>query len=81
MHVYVWLDPHPELAAVCAPASPSVVTIESAVLAGRRDSDLRARPCHTPDPKGALGYAIAFRRQVPGDHEQVEMEVRPNGYP
>jgi hypothetical protein len=81
MHVYVWLERHPELESLCAEKVEAVVELEARDLKGYGSPDPPEWPCFKPDARGALGYAIVFENSVPGDHETRQIDLRAAGYP
>jgi len=81
MHVYVWLEKHPELASLCAGKAEPVVELESGNLKGDGNPNPPERPCFKPDARGAVGYAIVFENWGAGDHETRQIELTSRGYP
>jgi hypothetical protein len=91
MHVYVWLERHPELGSLCAGQTEPVVEVEIHNLKGYANEihNLKGdastgppeRPCLRPDTRGGLGYTIVFDGSVPGDRETRQVQLRVAGYP
>jgi hypothetical protein len=80
MHVYVWLEPHPELEKQCQGAQSSLISVAWGDLRGQGSDNPVERPCFAPDKTGSLGYAVAFRT-ASGDRESHDITVKPRGYP
>jgi hypothetical protein len=81
MHVYVWLERHPELEGLCASQSTPVVEIEARDLTGHGSQTPTEWPCFKPDARGGLGYAIVFENDAPDDRETRQIELRVAGSP
>jgi hypothetical protein len=81
MHVYVWLEPHPELASLCAQASSPIIEVASQDLQGHGSQRRSEWPCFKPDRTGSLGFTTAFHDDVPDKREVKQIHVRPRGYP
>jgi hypothetical protein len=81
MHVYVWLERHPELENLCAGQVDPVVEVEAHQLKGHGSANPPEWPCFKPDAGGGLGYTIVFAGSVAGDRETRQVELRVHGYP
>jgi hypothetical protein len=81
MHVYVWLERHPELEGLCANHADPVVELEARYLKGNGSPTPSDWPCFRPNARGGLGYAVVFERSVPGDREARQVELSVAGYP
>jgi hypothetical protein len=84
MHVYVWLERHPELRGACQ-------TLVETSEAGRyfpfdeiSDDALGMSsddPCQQPKGAAAIGYAVAFKKRYSMNTEEThEIRIAPNGY-
>ena len=80
MHVYVWLEPHPELEKQCRAATSPIISVAHRDLKGYGSEKPTDWPCFAPDRNGSLGYAVAFQTEVPGDREIRQIAVEPRGY-
>lgn len=81
LHAYVWLEPHPELAARCASEGKPVLHVDPHSMLGAH-SDLPIEwPCGRPiDPEGSVGFAVGFDRGSPDTDDDGDIEVLPDGY-
>jgi hypothetical protein len=65
MHVYVWLERHPELEGVCAEKAEPFVELEAGDLKGYGSPNPPEWPCFKPDVGGALDTRSCSRARYP----------------